>query len=110
MNPSDDRNDNDVMEMELPVALSRDDMDGEETLVTKHYQLLQFRLSMVENIHLTVVMQPVSEFGKKTTQSQRLVTQIGGTPMKVLTIHQRQEADSCLHSEEQTATVGTGHH
>ena len=29
MNPSDDRNDNDVMEMELPVALSRDDMDAE---------------------------------------------------------------------------------
>ena len=28
-NPSDDRNENDVMEMELPVALSRDDMDAE---------------------------------------------------------------------------------
>ena len=93
MNPSDDRNDNDVMEMELPVALSRDDMDAEGDPRDQAYQLLQFLPSTVENIHLTVVMQPVSEFGKKTTLPQLLVMQIGGTLTQVQTIHLLQEAD-----------------
>ena len=42
MNPSDDRNENDVMEMELPVALSQMIWMQMVTLVTKPYQRLQF--------------------------------------------------------------------
>ena len=49
-NSLDDRNDNDVMEMSLSVALSRDDMDAEGDPRDQAYLQQQYQHSMEENI------------------------------------------------------------
>ena len=79
MNPSDDRNDNDVMEMELPVALSRDDMDAGGDLVIKPTRC-QFQPSTVANIQLTDDASGIGIWQEDNSAS--VVMQIGGTQFR----------------------------
>ena len=77
--------------------------------MTRLYQQPQSQHSMVENIRLMVVMQQVSEFGKKTTLHLLWAMRTGGIQTQVQTIHQLLGADWYSPSEELTVTVVMGH-
>ena len=63
-NPSDDRNENDMLEMELPVAQEMTWMQKEIQEI-QHFLLLQSQHFTEESIRLTEAMLPELEFGKK---------------------------------------------
>ena len=107
MNPSDDRNENDVMEMELPVALSRDDMDAEgdprdQALPAASIPTFYGGEFPPDGSDATGI-----GFGKKTTLHLLSAMQIGGIQTLVQTTLQHRGVDLSSHSEEQTITVAT---